>query len=234
MPGQLEEIRDQLNPWQFNALIFCGSVDEDIAFLESLELDIPIVMSSNARSNTLSSVSVDNVDVGKRALQELMSRGYRRLGIINQARRTMGSGIRHFAFWSEALSKGADVRTEWCVNVDSSDFPGTFEQIRQVLSQDEHPDAFFVTSNTSSLNAVIAVNSWKNRTGKDCALMLCGVDEKLNVLASNAAFMDFGLGKFAAASVRLVWLLMSGELKAPIKWMIAPEVDATGLLPMDS
>lgn len=233
VPGQLKDVQDQLNPWQFNALIFCGSNDEDIAFLETLGLDIPIVMSSNPRSNTLSSVSVDNIDVGKRGVQELMSHGYRRLGIIDQDQHTLGSSIRHFSFRSEALSSGADVRAEWCLDVDNTDFSATYAQIQNVLSQDEHPDAFFVTNNTISLNTAIAINAWKQRTGKDCALLLCGVDERLNVLVSNKAFLDFGLGKFAAASVRLVWLLMNGELKAPVKWMIAAEVDASDLTTLD-
>ena len=230
-PGRLSEARDQLNPWQFNGLIFCGTRAEDVDFLESLNLDIPIVLSNNSQSDRLSSVFVDNIDVGKRSAQELYSRGYRRAGVITQSRITSGASIRRFGFTSEAERLGIKVLPEWCASVDFADFYAANREIERIFSGEEKPEALFVVSYHNVISIIVAIN---NRTvmrkaDEACALVICGGKGKLNVLAENAAFINLGIGNYAEQSLEMLWLLMNGSLKGPVKWAMTPQIDTADL-----
>ena len=230
-PGKLSEVREQLNPWQYNGLIFCGTRAEDVAFLESLNLDIPIVLSNNSQSDRLSSVYVDNIDVGKRSARELYSHGYRRAGIITQSRLTSGAGIRRFGFTSEAEQLGMEVRPEWCASVDFADFYAAKREIERIFSGQEKPEALFVVSYHNVISIIVAINnrSIMRKEDDNCALMICGGRGKLNVLADNAAFINLGIGNYAQQSLEMLWLLMNGSLKGPVKWAMLPQIDTDNL-----
>ena len=230
-PGKLSEIGDQLNPWQYNGMIFCGTRKEDVAYLESLALDIPIVLSNNAQTERLSSVFVDNIDVGKRSAQELYSHGYRRAGIITQSRLSTGAGIRRFGFATEAERLGMTVRSEWCAGVDFSDFAAANREIERIFSGPETPEALFVVSYHNVISIIMAMNNrgMLRPTGESCALMICGGKGKLNVLAENAAFVNLGIGNYAQQSLDMLWLLMNGSMKGPVKWAMVPQIDADKL-----
>jgi len=234
-PCHLEAIRDQLDPWQFNGMILCGARKEDVKFLETLKLDIPVVISNNVQTESMSSVYVDNVDIGRRAAQELAAHGYRRAGIITQKRLTSGAEIRRFGFTSEAEHLGMTVRPEWCVSVDFSDFPSTAEAINGMLSGEERPEALFVVSYHNAISIIMAVNDHAAICPDEqpCALMICGQNSMLNVLAKNAAFVNLGIGIYARQSLEMLILLMNGDLKAPVKWVITPKIDSERLVNME-
>ena len=229
--GHLSEIRDQMNPWQFNSMLFCGARKEDIDFLETLKLDIPIVLSNNAQTETLNSVYVDNIDVGKRSAQELFNHGYRRAGIITQHRLTSGASIRRFGFTSEAERLGMTVRPEWCVGVDFSDLNATSQAINQILSGPEKPDSLFVVSYHNAISIMMAVNDHAMMFPEEetCALMICGQNPMLNVLAKNAGFINLGIGIYARQGLEMLQLLMNDGVKSPVKWVISPKIDASNL-----
>ncbi|MBR5108682.1 MAG: LacI family DNA-binding transcriptional regulator [Clostridia bacterium] len=230
-PGKLSEVREQLNPWQYNGLLFCGTRSEDVEFLETLNLDIPVVLSNNSQSDRLSSVYVDNIDVGKRSARELYSHGYRRAGIITQSRVTSGAGIRRFGFTSEAERLGITVRPEWCASVDFADFYAANREIERIFSGEEKPEALFVVSYHNVISIIVAINNRATmQTAEEpCALMICGGRGKLNVLASNAAFINLGIGNYAEQSLEMLWLLMDSSLKGPVKWAMTPQIDTENL-----
>ena len=229
--GALSEIREQLNPWQFNGMIFCGTRQEDVAFLESLNLDIPVVLSNNIQSDRLSGVFADNIDVGKRSAQALFGHGYRRVGVITQDRLSTGASIRRFGFISEAERLGMTVRPEWCAGIEFSDFTAASREIGRILSGVEKPQALFIVSYHSAVGIILAINNRnvQQRMESPCALMICGRDRKLNDLAKNAAFVNLGIGTYASQSMEMLWLLMNGNMKAPVKWVITPQIDAENL-----
>ena len=230
-PGALSEIREQLNPWQFNGMIFCGTRQEDVEFLESLGLDIPVVLSNNIQSDKLSGVFADNIDVGKRSARELFDHGYRRVGIITQDRLSVGASVRRFGFFSEAERLGMTVRPDWCAGVEYSDFSAANREIERIFSGPETPQALFVVSYHSAIGIIVAINNRRMalQTEENCALMICGQNAKLNVLAKNAAFVNLGIGTYANQSLEMLWLLMNGNLKAPAKWVITPQIETDKL-----
>ena len=223
-PGHLSDIREQLNPWQFNSMLFCGTRKDDVDFLETLEMDIPVVLSNNAQTERMSSVYVDNVDVGRNCARELFAHGYRRSGIITQSRLTTGAGTRRFGFTSEAEHLGISVRPEWCASVDFADFEAVTREVERIFSGTEKPDSLFVVSYHNAISIIMAVNERLMEEAGDCALMICGQNSMLNFLAKNAAFVNLGLGIYAKQSLEMLQLLMDGDLKGPVKWVITPKM----------
>lgn len=222
-PGKLEEVQDQLNPWQFNGIIFCGSTEEDAVFLESLHLDIPIVLSNNAHTSTLSSVAADNLEIGRRCAGELIQRGYTRIGLVNKAQITSGAAARGFGFDDALKRSHIRINPEWNATFDFSDYGAARAEVERIMSLPVHPHAFYAASYDGIAGWLIALREWAQRHGeKPCALIISGYDEKLSALADNVGFADLGIGKFAASSVKMIWMLMNGELDAPAKWLINP------------
>ena len=225
-PCHLNEIKDQLVPWQFNSILFCGARKEDVDFLESLHLDIPIVVSNNSQAETLSSVYVDNIDVGKRSARTLFDHGYKSAGIITQHRLTSGASIRRFGFTSEAEHLGMTIRPEWCASVDFSDLNATREAVTRILSGSEKPDSLYVVSYHNAISIIMAVNDLAQGSDENsCALMICGQNPMLNVLAQNACFVNLGIGIYARQGLEMLQLLMDGNLNGPVKWVITPKID---------
>ena len=223
-PGHLSEIREQLDPWQFNSMIFCGTRKDDVAFLETLDMDIPVVLSNNAQTERMSSVYVDNVDVGRNCARELYARGYRSSGIITQSRLTSGAGTRRFGYTSEAEHLGMTVRPEWCASVDFADYDSVSREIERIFSGPEKPDSLFVVSYHNAISIIMAVNNRLMAEAENCALMICGQNSMLNFLAKNAAFMNLGIGIYAKQSLEMLQLLMDGDIKGPVKWVITPKM----------
>lgn len=234
-PGKLNDVKDQLNPWQFNGLIFCGSTEEDAKFIESLHLDIPVVLSNNAHSDLLNSVAVDNIDIGRHCAQELLHRGYTKIGIIGKDQLSPGASARFFGFIDEIRRNGIEPCDEWNILINFSDFTSINREIEKILSTDNHPSAFYVASYDGALSIVIAVKNWlQNHTNHKVALLISGYDRKLNVLASNIGFVDLEIGKYAVNSVKVVWMLMHGQLEAPVKWIISPKYMTEELVNYDN
>ena len=233
-PGALEEIQDQLTPWQFNGIIFCGTREKDVSLLEKLDLNIPVVLSNNAASGELNCVFVDNIDVGRRSAQALHDHGYRKVGIFTQHQMTGGAAIRRFGFTSECERLGMTIRPEWSTSVDFSDFAATSREIERIMGGEDRPEALFIASYHSAMSIVVAENGRAERQGDEpAAMMICGLDRTLNVLAQNAAFVNLGIGNYAVNSLDMLWLLMNGGLQGPAKWTISPKIETEKLLNRD-
>lgn len=136
----------------YNAVIIGACSKHDVEYLESLSLQIPVVL-INRNSMRYSTVQVDNDAIGQSAAQMLYSKGHRSAGVIAAEDQYLQSERRTQAFLKEAETLGIKIRSEHILYAPDS-MAGGASAATMLAVTAERPPVIFCESDTMAIGAL--------------------------------------------------------------------------------
>ena len=115
----LEKFDQTLLRNNYNAVIIGACSKRDLEHLETLPLQVPVVL-LNRDSSVFSTVNIDNEAIGILAAEQFLKKGYKRLGVFSSGKQFIASSKRTDAFVSACTRMGICVDSEDILQDDST------------------------------------------------------------------------------------------------------------------
>lgn len=148
--------------------------------LSIVQQHCPIVMCCEYPEDfPCSFVSIDDITVGYRAVNYLISIGCKKIGIVNCSLKYKYARHRREGYLQALSKSGLTYNPEWYVSIPTIDYTLAYSAILQTLTADPVPDAVFACSDVYAAATINAAKSLGIRVPED--LSVIGVD---NVEAS--------------------------------------------------
>lgn len=140
----LQEIND------YTPLVQCAEYNEDVS---------------------LPYVGVDDYSAAKNAVEYLISRGRKRIALINGPQKYKYSRQRHAGYWDALIQADLIPDPAFVFHVTEMGFDSAFSVARQLLLGNVHPDAILATSDISAAASVKAASDAGLRVPEDLAII---------------------------------------------------------------
>ena len=101
--GRLEEKRHWISPDFARGAVMVGLTDEDVAFIDATEFELPIVL-ANRTARGCASVVVDDYSAGQQAMQHFLARGLSEFVIVSPTHTSRALSMRTIGF-TDALQQ---------------------------------------------------------------------------------------------------------------------------------
>lgn len=135
-------------------------------------------------------VGIDNRRAAADAVRHLLSRGHRRIGLINSDERYCYARQRQLGYLDALAGAGLRARPQWRRTVQSLDYEAGAAAVLEMLSQAEAPTAIFAVSDTLAIGVMSGLRQLGKRVPQDVAVI--GFDD-----IAVAAQVDPGLSTVA-------------------------------------
>ncbi len=232
-PDHLDALRDQFTSWQFSSIIVSGASPKDIEMLEAHQDAVPIVVANDSSAN-ISGISVDHYQLGKRCANTLIEHGHRRIAIIGVDTRSPGSSIRLAGFMDGCHEHQMEVPDAWQASLKSDDSQACGRFLDSAFASPAPPTALFVLRDNSAVNVILAMRERGIGINEDCALLVHGVNNIMQVLAPKVSFVNITMEDFANLSMDLAVTLMNNRITSPLKRILTPKMQINHLLRINS
>lgn len=150
--SRLKDNKSLITGTRFNAAIIANASEEDEAFLNEANLNVPIVLHLRD-SPKYSSVSADGFQVGVEVARLFHERGHKRAGLIVPALSSRAIRNRKEGFLEGAKSLGLEVLPEHIIGGDFTE-EGGYIAADQMLRTDVRPTALFAASDQMAIGAM--------------------------------------------------------------------------------
>lgn len=116
-------------------------------------------------------VGIDNRLAARDAVQHLLERGHRRIGLINTDETWLYARQRKQG-WHDALTEaGITPQADWCINTHSLDYAAGNVAMTQLLALPAPPTAVFAVSDTLAIGALAGARNLGKRIPHDVAVV---------------------------------------------------------------
>lgn len=167
----LDEIRDMAPS---GILLLTPITDADV--LQQLEKTAPVVQCAEfSEQASLPYVSIDDFAASRSLVEYMLSKGYRKIAIINGPREFKYSRKRLEGYKSALKNAGISVNSNYIYHVSNIHFETALPIISQLLSSATRPDALLCVSDVFAAAAVRAANLQGLSIPKDIAI--AGIDD---------------------------------------------------------
>lgn len=158
----------------FHAAIIANALPEDISFLESQNLTVPVVL-YNRLSDQFSSVNLDDRKIGRVAAQHMYKMGYRQPIIVGAKSLFTGAAKRRSAFIHEMQSLDVPI-THGNVFFTDNSVTGGFDFASGKIESLRHKqaDSFFCDSDAIALGLTRALISHGVSVPDNCGVVAVG------------------------------------------------------------
>ena len=165
----LEKFSGSLLKNVYNAVIIGACSRKDLQQLETLPLQMPVVL-INRESSAFSTVSVDNDAVGKLAAEQFAQKGFREIAVFSSGKAFIASNQRTLAFLSACEEKGISIRKEHIFQDDST-ADGGYRMAKQFCRLGHPAEAVFCDSDMIAFGALKAFQENSVRIPEDLQLL---------------------------------------------------------------
>lgn len=224
--GALADQKDLLSSGRYEGVIISAPSDEDVAALDQMELDIPVVL-ANRSSTRYSCVYVDNVEVGRHCADLFASRGYRSVGIIGSAKDS-GPSVRRFGFLQECKRQGIEFRREWIQETEDYHISGGYQCAQRILECEELPSGLFVLTDTHAIGVMIALKERGIEIPGQMKLLAYGNNDVFEVMSPRIASVDISREVLAEHTLALLMTKLENGIQDPISRVEIPEYKLRG------
>ena len=149
---RLSDSATELEENVYDAVIVGACSAGDLAFLESLRLELPLVL-INRHSEVYSSVEIDNVGMGRAAAEMIFRKGYRSAAAVTSSERYLQTQRRTDAFLARCKELGIEIRPEHCLSAPRS-MAGGAEVAVRFATLEERPGVLFFESASMALGTL--------------------------------------------------------------------------------
>ena len=208
----------------YNAVIIGASSQKDIAHLEKLPLQMPVVL-INRESAVFSTVNVDNEAIGRLAAEQFLKKGYKNLAVFSSGNRFIASRQRTEAFLASCEQMGITVKPE-CIFQDDSTAEGGYRMAEQFCKNKVSCRAVFCDYDAIAFGALKAFREKGINVPKD--LELLSIDITSIELASYASpplsVIKMPNGAMGAAAIDLLKEKLETHNSEPVHVEMKPEL----------
>lgn len=200
-PYRVGNLSDTLRePYFYNAAVICNASREDITFLESNGIPVPVVL-YNRHSQTISNVCVDNVAMGTIPARIFKSRGHSHAVMISNRTPFIGMEQREGCFTQEVMNSGMSVRM---LRVEAS-MQGGYQAAAEIASMVPRPDCVFCLHDSLAIGVLKGFTANGIKVPEDIELISVGNGEKdMEEYASTSlSVVHLPMEKMAAECLRL-------------------------------
>ncbi|MDQ8736448.1 LacI family DNA-binding transcriptional regulator [Paenibacillus sp. LHD-38] len=216
---KLSEVRSLVTGTRFNGAIIANATEEDEAFLEEAQLNVPIVLYQRG-SDKYCSVNVDSYYTGETVARLFASNGHLTVGTIVPNVSSKAIKLRKEGFLSEALKQGLTANEEHIIYSDFSE-QGGYEAIKRLYQQDQElPSALFVISDQMAVGALAALNELGKNVPGDIEVVGYDDDEVTRFTIPSLTTVHLPVEEMAAECVRLLMDLMHHKQIEPTSSML--------------
>ena len=217
----LSDHLDLINSQHYNGIIVNGASRADADFLESEPFDIPVVLTSRI-GKALSSVHVDNYNVGRQCAILFAEAGYRKAGLIMPVKPSVGSNLRIAGFREACGESGIELRPEWELMSDEFDMARTVTLFNRILDLEERPDCLFIQRSMMALPVYAAMERRRLRIPDDIAILGCGINSFLNLTHPSISMVGGSMKSYGKSAVDLIMLLINNHITTPMNTVTPP------------
>jgi len=150
--SRLKDVKSLVTGTRFNAAIIANATEEDEAFLNEANLNVPVVLHLR-NSEKHSSVSADNFWVGKEVARLFAARGHKRVGLFVPALSSRAIRTRKEGFMDGAREYALEVLPEHVIGGEFTE-EGGYLAAEQLLRTDSLPTALFAVSDQMAIGAL--------------------------------------------------------------------------------
>ena len=151
-------------------IIFCSIPNSK--FLEDLTFRCPVVMCSEYAENyNVSYVSIDDVKASTQAVNYLISTGCKKIGLINCNMNFKYARHREKGYQLALTEANLPINPSWVLHMSTINYSLAYSNILHILSQPDHPDAFFACSDVYAFAVVNAAKKIGLRVPEDISVV---------------------------------------------------------------
>lgn len=135
--------------------VICLNHVADKSFFESIVEYAPVVQCFDYQLDwDVSQISIDDFEVSKALVSYAISRGKKKIAIINGNLRYGYAKKRQKGYLAALEEAGIEARKEWIFNLDNADFGPATSAATQLLNLDNRPDAVFAVSDVFAASVI--------------------------------------------------------------------------------
>ncbi|RRJ64204.1 LacI family transcriptional regulator [Paenibacillus oralis] len=204
---KLSEVQSLVTGTRFNGAIIANSTEEDDEFLETADLNVPVVLYQRD-SNKYASVSVDSYESGGMVAEMLYGRGHRKVGLIVPDVSSRAIRLREAGFMAKAAELGMDAGEAWIVYEDFSE-QGGYEAVKRLKPEGgAWPSAIFALSDQMAVGALKALDECGVKVPEELEIIGYDNDEVTNYTVPTLSTVHLPVEEMAGESLRLLIEMM--------------------------
>ncbi len=212
--GHLKDERALTGISDFHAGIICNASGEDLSFMASHSLSLPVVL-YNRVCDGYCSVDVDDRRMGELAARALLDAGCREPAILTGPAVFEGMDIRIDGFASAVMAAGCDAPT--CHYCDNS-IAGGYELARKLLTSDwrkRQPDGIFCGSSMIGHGLLRALSEHADRPWPLPRVVAVGngIEDQDKYSSPSLSVIRVPMEDMAQACMQLLLDLMQGQVQ---------------------
>lgn len=212
---KLHEVRSLATGTRFNGAIIANPTEQDEAYLEQTQFNVPIVLYQRS-SVRYSSVYVDSYKSGEEVARLFASRGHRTVGAIVPDVSSKAIRLRKEGFLAKASELGLEVVPEHIVFSEFSEHGG-YEAIQRLLASGiKPPSALFVISDQMAVGALSALNEFGKKVPEEIEIVGYDNDEVTQFTIPTLSTVHLPVEEMASECVSLLTDLMHHKAAGPL------------------
>ena len=219
--GRLSQLRDSFSSQKFNGIIVGGGSVEDIAFLESQEFDVPIVLSGRA-SKKYSHIFMNGYLVGMECAKLFAKAGIKSAAYLGTTHLGSHSALRELGFSTGCRENGIQLLPEWILRVERHDAVEGYHSMKKFLQLPQLPEAIFINYASVATGALFAFQEAHVRIPEEMKVIVYGMNDILQHTSPSLTMEAQPMKDMGCASMELLMLMISNNIDMPITRMVEP------------
>lgn len=221
--NELEKAADPIIKNSYHAVIIGATSMEDITYLESLTLQMPVIL-LNRSSDRFSSVSVDTEEVGLLAARLFRQKGYTEAAVLAAEHPYLATGLRTQAFLNACGQLGIIVEDQHILYGENT-IEGGFLAASGYCALEDPPKVIFCDSDSMALGALHAFHRYHKHLPDDAELLAIGLldPEFTQYSIPPVSVIAMPNKEMMETAVKMIIKLLSAPDHGPIHEVLPPE-----------
>lgn len=210
---------------QVDGLLFMGGTVTEEHIQAFKTSSVPIVLCATAdENNTMPAVDIDHEKAAFDAVQMLIDKGHRRIGMISGTLQDPALGYARYHGYKNAMEQaGLPAGDEW-VRAGNYRYESGIEAMKYFLSLKERPTAIFSATDEMAIGAIHAIQDEGLRVPDDISVISVDNSRMASMVRPQLTAVAQPMYDIGAVSMRLLTKLMDKESVEQAKFTLPHEI----------
>lgn len=219
--GNLEGCKNLINNNRFSAAIIGGISDEDQAFLEQNDFNIPIVLIGR-KTQKYNLVMIDDYDLGASCASLFYSRDHHTSGLVGIYHKGKSAQLIEMGFRETCRQKGIIISEQWVSYCKQRDFKCGYDAAMDILSRQERPSSLFVMDNRNAGGVFMACRTLGFHVPDDMEILVYGENEYFSYSTPTISSIQQPIIKYAEMSLKMIMSAIQNKMVFPMMQELKP------------
>ena len=219
--GNLAKYHHSINSTHFNGAIIGGISNDDQAYLEQNEIDIPIVLVGRS-TKKYNSVLIDYYEAGASIANLFSIREHKTVGLIGLSTRGKSVQLIELAFKETCREKKLSI-DEGCISYcEERSFACGYASAMKLLTNEHQPTAIFVMDGRNALGVLKACKTMGLKVPQDIEMLVFGENEYFSYSEPSITTIQQPMEQFAESSLNMILMSIKNKIDIPMIQELAP------------